>query len=130
MVRISTLSSSKCIGDLGVSWRKRQRAQSMPSFSYREFHPLIHDDQVRALTIDVPLFRPRTVRSKAWPVAPLTTVEPMMSIYTGVFNDCIKIVCRIASEDQAVFNGSRSPIGDGIVGKPCIRHAFGPILVN
>jgi hypothetical protein len=37
-----------------------------------------YDNQARA--IDVPLFRPRTVRSKAWPVVPLTMFETTLDL--------------------------------------------------
>jgi hypothetical protein len=43
-----------------------------------------YDNQARALTIDIPLFRPRTVRSKAWPVVPLTMFETMIDLHKRV----------------------------------------------
>ena len=101
-----TLSSSKCIGDSGVSWRKRQRAQSIPSCIPCELHLSMTDQQKKIFTIDVPLFKPRTVMSKAWPDVPLTVCEVMlysvrpttipegtekaMGVHSGLFNETSK----------------------------------------
>jgi hypothetical protein len=56
----------------------------MPSYIDPEFHLPYYDGLSRALTIDVPLFRPRTVRSKAWLAVLLTMFETIINLHRRV----------------------------------------------